>query len=117
MGFYADAEEELLHADMAEVYKNRGLHQSVCAKHKGTTELHLTSGYKKAPGDQCKGGLTFEEPTLLCEQNMSVEEEVEHHWGYALAAIGVGAGVCLLIVLYISYKRAASGNVQYERVS
>jgi len=115
--FYSDPKEESLHDDLAELYKNRGLLQATCAKHADQTELYLTSGYKLAPGDQCKGGLVFDEPKLYCEQNMSVAEEVEHHWGYALTGLGIAGAALAVIVLYVLYKRATSPSVRYEALS
>jgi len=114
--FLKDPEEESLAEDLYELYKNRGLHQTVCAKHPKQTELVLVSGYQLVPGTKCKGGLQFENAKLLCEQNMSVEEEVEHHWGWTLIAVGVGVLLCLLLVLYLKLRSAGEG-ADYARVS
>jgi len=100
--FSADPDQEQLQQDLAELYKNRGLLPTVCAKHPKETTLHVASGYQLVPGTRCEGGLRYEAATLACEQNMSLEEEVEYHWGYGL----VFAGVLLLLcaVAYCFYK-------------
>ena len=118
VNFYKNPEEESLAEDLAALYKNRGLHSTVCGKHPKETELKLRPAYQLVPGTKCQGGLQYESTTLLCEQNMSIEQEVEYHWGYALwgvALLGIGCGI---LVLYCKYRAAVSNSASgYAPVS
>jgi len=109
VNFFKNPEEESLAEDLAALYKNRGLQQTVCSKHPAETELKLKPAYSLVPGTKCQGGLQFEESRILCESNMTVEEEVEYHWQYTLFLIALAGVACGVLVLYCKY-RAAVGN-------